>query len=523
MDVIQSCLSRCWPFSLREAQCGSRNLGAGMTQISDDQELVIFQDGTQVTLTLLETGIRVLISQRSPGPFSRNYVEVVPFLRVLFCRVKNAAGRSILELSYLSAVTRTLALRQVFGDVTPIQGTEILRWVANIQMKAYKDITPKRRFLVLINPHSGQGKAKKIWKETVEPIFAAAGCIVHVQHTGPVSSPTNAANIARNVDLSAYDALVPVSGDGIGNELINGLASRPDALSALRMPIAPIPAGSGNALSVNIMGPDKVTDVAYAALNAIKGQPMPLDICSVTQGDTRIYSFLSQVIGLMADLDMGTEWIRWAGDVRFVLGFLYGALAGVRYDVEITLKIVESDKRRMVDDYNAHQQTLRPWEAQTPALAARMPPLAFGTTDSPFPLGVTHDRLEAPLEPGWHTFRTSVQFIMAGKLPWLARDSLAFPLAQDDGFIDVVMVPPRSTLASLKTVDGQKDGTWLRQSDFVYCKVEAYRCTPLERSGYISIDGESIEYKPFQVESHGRLGRIMSMDTRWKGLERFVL
>jgi sphingosine kinase len=89
--------------------------------------------------------------------------------------------------------------------------------------------------------------------------------------TGPVASPTNAANIARNVDLGAYDAVVPLSGDGIVNELINGLASRPDALSALRIPIAPIPAGSGNALSVNIMGPDKVLDVAYAALNAIKG------------------------------------------------------------------------------------------------------------------------------------------------------------------------------------------------------------------------------------------------------------
>jgi sphingosine kinase len=59
-------------------------------------------------------------------------------------------------------------------------------------------------------------------------------------------------------------------------ELINGLASRPDALSALRMPIAPIPAGSGNALSVNIMGPEKVIDVAYAALNAIKGVQLRL-------------------------------------------------------------------------------------------------------------------------------------------------------------------------------------------------------------------------------------------------------
>ncbi|KAF8208079.1 ATP-NAD kinase-like domain-containing protein [Mycena galopus ATCC 62051] len=492
--------------------------------MSDEQELVIFQDGDQITMTLLETGVRVSTTLRSK-PFSATQVEVVPFLHVLFAGVSfTPTGRSILEFSYLSAVSSTFQLRQVSGDVSPIQGTAIFKWVSDIQAKAYKDVTPRRRFLVVINPHGGQGKAKKLWKETIEPIFSAAGCIVHVQYTGPVSSPTNAANIARNVDLMEYDALVPVSGDGIVNELINGLTSRPDALSALRIPIAPIPAGSGNALAVNIMGPDKILDGAYAALNAIKGQPMPLDICSVSQGNIRIYSFLSQAFGLMADLDLGTEWIRWIGGIRFVLGFLYGALTGRRYNVEITLKIVESDKRRMAEEYNTHQQSLAPSvEGKVTATDVRMPPLAFGTTDTPFPLGVVHERLEAPLEPGWHTFRTPVQFIMAGKLPWLSRDSMMIPLAKNDGLIDVVIAPPRSALASIKSVDGQEEGKFIREPDCYYFKVEAYRCTPLERSGYISVDGEAIPYKPFQVENHARLARIMSMETRWKGLDRVVL
>ncbi|KAJ6588185.1 ATP-NAD kinase-like domain-containing protein [Mycena capillaripes] len=531
MDAIRSCLSRFWPFSSLPAHyeaISQWDLDTGATRLSDEQELVIFQDGIQITLTLLETGIRVVTSQRSMNSFSRNsatHIEDIPFLHVLFAGVSfTPGGRSILDFSYLSAVTSTFQLRQVSGDVSPVQSAAMFKWVSDIQAKAYKNISPRRRFLVIINPHGGQGKAKKLWKDTIEPIFAAAGCIVHVQYTGPVSSPTNAANIARNIDLAAYDALVPISGDGIVNELINGLASRPDALSALRMPIAPIPAGSGNALSVNIMGPAKVLDLAYAALNAIKGQPIPLDICSVTQGDTRIYSFLSQAFGLMADLDMGTEWIRWIGGIRFVLGFLYGAFTGARYNVEITLKVVESDKRRMGDDYNTHQQSLTPADDKVLSTAdVRMPSLAFGTTDTSLPLGVIHDRLEAPLAPGWHTFRVPVQFIVAGKLPWLSRDSMVIPLAKNDGLIDVVMVPPMSALDSIKSVDGQDEGKFIRSSDCYYYKVEAYRCTPLERSGYISIDGESIPYKPFQVENHARLARIMSMETRWKGLERIEL
>ena len=89
--------------------------------------------------------------------------------------------------------------------------------------------------------------------------------------TGPSSSPANATTLAQNLKLDLYDALVPISGDGITSELINGLAARPDALSALRTPISPIPGGSGNALSVNLFGMDRVEDPAFAALNAIKG------------------------------------------------------------------------------------------------------------------------------------------------------------------------------------------------------------------------------------------------------------
>ncbi|KAF7366813.1 DAGKc domain-containing protein [Mycena sanguinolenta] len=526
MDAVRSCWSYFWPFRRRTARyvTSQWDLDTGVARMSDEEELVLFQDGARITMTVLETGIRVSTRQKSK-PSSAMQVEVVPFLYVLHTGVSfTPAGRTILELSYLSAVSSKLQLRQVSSDVSAIQGTMMLKWASDIQAKAYKDVTPRRRFLVFVNPHGGQGKGKKLWKEIIEPIFVAAGCVLDIQYTGPVSSPTNAANIARNVDLTAYDALVPVSGDGIVNELINGLTSRPDALSALRTPIAPIPAGSGNALSVNIMGPDKVLNVAYGALNAIKGQPVPLDICSVTQGNTRMYSFLSQAFGLMADLDMGTEWMRWIGGIRFALGYLYGAVVGRRYNVEITMKVVESDKRRMVDAYNTHQQSPAPSLGDDVTTTdVRMPPLAFGTTDMPVPLGTVHERLEAPLEPGWHTFRTPVQFIMAGKFSWLSRDSMLFTLAKNDGLIDLVVVPPRSAFASIKTVNRQEDGTFFRERDCYYFKVEAYRCTPLERSGYISIDGESIPYEPFQVENHARLGRIMSMDTRWKGLERIVL
>ena len=51
---------------------------------------------------------------------------------------------------------------------------------------------------------------------------------------------------------------------------------------------------------------------------------MQVDTFSVTQNNKRTMSFMSQALGLMADLDLGTEHLRWMGDTRFMLGFLYG-------------------------------------------------------------------------------------------------------------------------------------------------------------------------------------------------------
>ena len=54
------------------------------------------------------------------------------------------------------------------------------------------------------------------------------------------------------------------------------------------------------------------------------GQPMKVDLLSFTQGNQKRISFMSQTVGLMADLDLETEHLRWMGDLRFVWGFLRG-------------------------------------------------------------------------------------------------------------------------------------------------------------------------------------------------------
>lgn len=53
---------------------------------------------------------------------------------------------------------------------------------------------------------------------------------------------------------------------------------------------------------------------------------MNVDVFSMTQGGKRTISFMSQALGLMADVDIGTENLRWMGDTRFVVGLVRGGV-----------------------------------------------------------------------------------------------------------------------------------------------------------------------------------------------------
>jgi len=71
---------------------------------------------------------------------------------------------------------------------------------------------------------------------------------------------------------------------------------------------------------------------------------MKVDLFSIVQDGKRTLSFMSQALGLMADLDVGTEHLRWMGDTRFV----YGLLRGREFDLLFLNKYASGTS------YNAH-------------------------------------------------------------------------------------------------------------------------------------------------------------------------
>jgi hypothetical protein len=51
---------------------------------------------------------------------------------------------------------------------------------------------------------------------------------------------------------------------------------------------------------------------------------MSIDLLSILQSGKRSLSFMTQCTGLMADVDLGTEHLRWMGSNRFIYGYLRG-------------------------------------------------------------------------------------------------------------------------------------------------------------------------------------------------------
>ena len=83
--------------------------------------------------------------------------------------------------------------------------------------------------------------------------------------------------------------------------------SRPDWRDAVRVPLAQLPAGSGNALAANAGGWSLVT----AAWAVCKGRSSPFDVFSVVQPPgKRKFGFLSVAYGMITNLDIGTEHLR---------------------------------------------------------------------------------------------------------------------------------------------------------------------------------------------------------------------
>ncbi|KFY18375.1 hypothetical protein V493_08665 [Pseudogymnoascus sp. VKM F-4281 (FW-2241)] len=444
-------------------------------------------------------------------PGSSN-TRAIPFYNVLWAETSS----TLLIISYAAPISKTAVRPETLTYPLPVESGPARIWIAKLLDRAYGESQKRKRAKVLLNPHAGKGSALKWWSRDIEPILRAAHCMLDVHTT---TSQGEAVTIAEKLDIEAYDMVVSCSGDGLPHEVFNGLGKRPDARRALaKIAVVQMPCGSGNAMSCNLTGS---ASPSLAALATVKGVVTPLDLVSVTQGTTRTLSFLSQAVGIVAEVDLATENIRWMGQARFTYGFLTRLMKKRIYPCDLAVKVAIEDKAAIKEHYRQESERRGALSerrgnrdendddsaASTSAAGEEgLPALRYGTINDKLP----SDWEMVPYD--------TLGNFYCGNMSYMAADANFFPAAlPGDGLMDLVCIDGQiARTAAVDLMLAVENNKFFEKPLVNYRKVLGYRIIPREQeSGYVSIDGERVPFEPFQAEIHRGLGTVLS-SSGWK-------
>ncbi|CAN1177826.1 Sphingoid long-chain bases kinase 1 [Linum perenne] len=189
------------------------------------------------------------------------------------------------------------------------------------------------KMLVILNPRSGSGRSSKVFHSIVEPIFKLAGFKLEVVKT---TSAGHAKKLASTVDISSCpDGIICVGGDGIINEVLNGLLTRDNQKEGISIPIGIIPAGSDNSLVWTVLG---VRDPISAAMAIVKGGLTATDVFAVEWIQTGIihYGMTVSYYGFVSDvLELSEKYQKRFGPLRYLVAGFLKFLCMPKYNFEL--------------------------------------------------------------------------------------------------------------------------------------------------------------------------------------------
>ncbi|XP_059684278.1 sphingosine kinase 1 [Gavia stellata] len=368
------------------------------------------------------------------------------------------------------------------------------------------------RALVLLNPQSGAGRALEDFQAVVQPMLAEADIATTVFVT---ERPHHAHEKVRDEDLSRWDTLVVMAGDGLLYEVVNGLMERPDWEDSMKKPLCILPGGSGNALAASInhyAGNDHVAKkklLTNCAFILCKGLHTQMDLVSLsTASGKRLFSFLSFGWGFISDVDIDSEKYRRLGNARFTLGTLQ-CLAKLRV-YQGRLSYLPA-----IPEQGTPPAPRDPHAPVTNGQAGRILPLAGTEAAGALPVDSLLVPLCQPVPAHW-TVVPEEEFVSVYAIyqSHLGTNLLMAPAARlHDGCIHLFYLKAGiSRMALLRLFLAMARGTHLDLNcpHLCYVPVRAFRLEPRAAAGIMTVDGEALACEPVQGQIHDRLCRVLS-------------
>lgn len=199
--------------------------------------------------------------------------------------------------------------------------------------------------------------------------------------------------------------------------------------------------------------------IANALFCALKGEPQPFDLAFVQTHTKRYHSFLVLGWGLVADIDLLSESMRWMGELRLHVAALYFIMNRQIYAGRLSVLSCSTVKE---------------------------PPNALP------PLGT-------PLPADWDVIQGEFVSIFILQTSHCAVSMHSSPGSTlDDGIFTIQVVQTASRYQMLQLLLSFDSGDHINNPLVRMFKAFAYRLEPLTSEGRFTLDGELVEYGPIQ-------------------------
>ncbi|XP_057512473.1 sphingosine kinase 1-like isoform X1 [Actinidia eriantha] len=364
----------------------------------------------------------------------------------------------------------------------PLSEDSLKLWCQKLQ-EYIDSLGRPKRLLILVNPFGGKKCASKMFLDDVKPLLEDANVEFTVQET---KCQLYAKEVAQSLDLSKYDGIVCVSGDGVLVEVINGLLEREDWDAAIKMPIGVIPAGTGNGMAKSLLDSVGHTCTVYnATLAIIRGNKRSLDVATILQGETRFFSVLMLAWGLVADIDIESEKYRWMGSARLDFYALQRIFHLRKYNGRISF--VPAPGFEAYGEPSSQEGHFVGKDISDPSRSE--------------PLKVHQCGYRGPNvdfeSSSWRKIDGPFVSIWLHNVPWGSEDTKAAPDAKfSDGYLDLILMGNCPKLALLSLMTELNNGNHVNSPHVLYLKVKAFVLEPGPRAddatkgGIIDADGE---------------------------------